>query len=229
MENNLEKRIAELINSGEIKSKGLIKLKKEFGIDAVRASNEWIRVKGLMERGTIKSTKINQKTKEEVICEFIEKNKTLERDELLGLIVKTFKIQRSNARNYYSIWKKKYNAKIDKTALAVKNGGITIKNADGEVVMTVDSGEEKKQMKEVKKTNSNMEKKMDLIKDYGLVINEAKGKLPSGEEFLIKDNKIQVGEQTFNTVEDVEKYRAEEINKFMVKINEILDIMQRIA
>ena len=201
MEKNLEKRISELINNGEVKSKGLIKLKKEFGIDAITASNEWIRVKGLMEKGTIKSAKINQKTKEEVICEFINKNKTLERDELLGLIVKTFKIQRSNARNYYSIWKKKYNVKE----------------------------EEKKQMKEVKKTNSNMEKKMDLIKDYGLIINEAKGKLPSGEEFLIKDNKIQVGEQIFNTVEDVEKYRTEEINKFMVKINEILDIMQRIA
>lgn len=45
-------------------------------------------------------------------------------------------------------------------------------------------------------------------------------------EYVITKEKILAGELEFKTVDDVEIYRTEQINEFMKRINEILDVMQ---
>lgn len=45
-------------------------------------------------------------------------------------------------------------------------------------------------------------------------------------EYVITKEKILAGELEFKTVDDVEIYRTQQINEFMKRINEILDVMQ---
>lgn len=45
-------------------------------------------------------------------------------------------------------------------------------------------------------------------------------------EYVITKEKIVAGELEFKTVDDVEIYRTQQINEFMKRINEILDVMQ---
>lgn len=152
-----------------------------------------------------KSEVMKYLSSEEVI-DFINRNegiKTYKKD-LIQMITKRFGIKPKTADNYYYLWKIKY---MGTENCVPKSMGLKIetekpKKKKNEKLLILDKADS---------LNSNFE-----------VVKMIKGKYRMYEKH---GNTVKVGDMVFKNERDIENYKKREIERFMLELGEILEVM----
>lgn len=141
----------------------------------------------------------------EEIIDFINRNEgnNTYRKDLIKMVSKKFDMREKTVEDYYYLWKKQY-MKTDNCVPKnrTKDNGEIIKKKNGEKFLILD--------------------KSELLNSDFEVVQMIKGKYRMYEK---QGHTVKVGDMIFRTESDIENYKKREIEKFMLELGEILEVM----
>ena len=153
-------------------------------------------------------------TKEEQVFKYFTNNSAKKKKKIIKEVIKKFNIAESSATTYYYRWKSEFM------------------DTDNCIPKESKKVEKPKQKEKIKIQVPHDTKLIDVDKEE--VFKNPKLKIKegiveyAGKEYKVKDGTLNVGEESFRNIDDLEEYKKRQLKEFYSWIGEIADVLEMI-